>query len=173
MGRSTATVITLVLLIAPGTCVVIAQPPAEGPVTLELPAWLAGHWRGGEDGRITEELWLSPAGGLMLGLNREVGRDGRAFFEYLRIERTAEGIFYVASPRGGEATRFRLVRLGDGEALFENQAHDFPQRISYRLTGPHTLEVTISGEEGGRTKSIGWSWTRIARVSAADGRKRP
>jgi len=173
MSRQPAMFIIFVLLFAAGTFAAEALSPVEGAATLEQLAWLAGHWQGGTDGRVTEELWLPPAGGLMLGLNRDVGPDGTAFFEYLRIEQTAEGIYYVASPRGGKTTRFRLVTTGDGRALFENPDHDFPQRITYRLTGPDTLDVTISGETEGEAKAIGWTWTRLSSVSAADGGKKP
>jgi hypothetical protein len=96
----------------------------------------------------------------MLGLNRDVGPDGRAFFEYLRIEESPDGIVYVASPRGGAATSFKLIACTAGRAVFENRAHDFPQRITYDLTAPDRLAVTIEGDAEGKTRSVSWSWTR-------------
>ena len=49
--------------------------------TLEALAWMAGTWVGEQDGTRMEELWMKPAGGLMLGLHRDVSASGdKAFF---------------------------------------------------------------------------------------------
>jgi hypothetical protein len=157
--------ITAALLLPAGPCPADSPAPVAPAQIIGQLAWLAGHWQGGSGGQVTEELWLPPAGGLMLGLNREVSADGRAFFEYLRIEQTGEGIFYHASPMGGPATAFKLVSQRTAEVVFENKAHDFPQRITYRLTGPDKLEVVIEGESGGQTDRRSWSWTRLSGVS--------
>ncbi len=161
--------ITVALLCCAPPCLAETPIPTVETPTLNQLAWLAGHWQGGSGGRVTEELWLPPAGGLMLGLNRDVGPDGKAFFEYLRIEQTAEGVFYRASPRGGAATSFKLAEQTAVKAVFENMAHDFPQRITYHLTAPDTLTVTIEGDVNGKTESRGWSWTRLSGVAAATG----
>lgn len=157
------------LLLQAGAVLAKTSPPAIENPTLDQLAWLSGHWQGGSSGRITEELWLPPAGGLMLGLNRDVGPDGKAFFEYLRLERTGGGIFYRALPRGGTTTSFKLVERTAGKVVFENKAHDFPQRIIYHLTTPNTLQVTIEGEVNGKTESRGWTWTRLSGVAVATG----
>jgi len=143
-------------------------PAAEKP-TLNQLSWLAGHWQGGSQGRLTEEIWLPPAGGLMLGLNRDVSQDGKAFFEFLRLEQTDEGIFYHASPGGGETTSFKMTECSRDKAAFENKAHDFPQRITYLLTGPDSLKVTIEGDVKGKTESRSWSWTRLIGAASATG----
>ena len=38
---------------------------------------------------------------------------------------------------------------GPGFAVFENPAHDFPKRLSYRRTG-QTLRVEVDGDEQGK-----------------------
>lgn len=98
---------------------------------LDRLAWLAGSWVSEEEGRVVEEQWMAPRGGVMLGVHRTVEADGGAFFEYLRIVDEEYGVVYVASPRGGEATSFRLVEMGRDRVTFENRDHDFPQRILY------------------------------------------
>ncbi len=105
-------------------------------------AFLAGSWRM-EGPPAIEEHWTKPAGGTLIGMGRVSG-DGRTFFfEYLRIEKRADGIFYVAQPKGGAKTDFRLVQLAPGEAVFENPQHDFPKRILYRrLDGDRLLART-------------------------------
>jgi hypothetical protein len=59
-----------------------------------------------------------------------------------------DDLSFLAQPRGAEgATAFRLVRSAPGEAVFENPAHDFPQRIIYRRTGDR-LTGRIEGADG-------------------------
>ena len=53
------------------------------------------------------------------------------------------GVFYVATPEGEGTTAFRLTRAVDGEALFENPAHDFPTRIRYRREGDDGLVAEV------------------------------
>lgn len=146
---------------ASGVAVAIAlaagSQEAPGKVALDELAWLAGHWQGSADGVVTEELWLAPAGGLMLGLHREVAPGRPAAFEYLRIEVRGLGPVYVASPGGGAATEFPMVASGPMEAVFENPGHDFPQRIIYRREGD-TLIARIEGEVDGRQRSAQWEW---------------
>ena len=52
-----------------------------------LPAWMAGSWCAHRPTEVIEEVWLAPAGGLMLGMARTTPRSGqRTQFEFLRIE---------------------------------------------------------------------------------------
>ncbi|MCU0233670.1 MAG: DUF6265 family protein [Thermoanaerobaculales bacterium] len=136
---------------------VVGSQDAPPELALDELAWLAGHWRGSADGVITEELWLAPAGGLMLGLHRDLPPGRPAAFEYLRIEVRGHGAVYLASPGGGAVTEFPLVASGPMEAVFENPGHDFPQRIIYRREGD-TLVARIEGEVDGRQRSAQWEW---------------
>jgi hypothetical protein len=67
---------------------------------------MAGHWTATVDDVHMEEVWIEPAGGVMLGVHRDVRAGGGAFFEYLRIEARDNGVVYVASPMGSEVTEF-------------------------------------------------------------------
>lgn len=133
--------------------------PREGggaEAALAMPGFLAGSWCS-NDGS-TEELWMVEKAGLMLGLNRSVGRGGKAAFEYLRIERRDDGIFYLASPGGREATPFRLVESSPTLAAFENPQHDFPTRIAYELQGDGELRASIEGTVEGERRGAAWSF---------------
>lgn len=132
---------------------------SAGSAKLSSLAWMAGCWRGEDDGVMREEAWFAPAGGLMLGMHRDVPHEGAAFFESLRIVDRGDRIDYVARPEGGEETIFHLVERGDRRALFENPDHDFPKTILYRLDR-ETLRVRIEGEENGRSRREEWSWKR-------------
>ncbi|MCP3981027.1 MAG: hypothetical protein GY716_17155 [bacterium] len=119
--------------------------------------WMTGFWRSERDGNVAEEYWTDAAGGVMLGLHRDVRGSGKAFFEYLRIEQTDEGVVYLASPRGAAPTPFRLVENGPGRAVFANPEHDWPTSITYRLEG----ETTLCSTAAGPGREAEWCWERV------------
>ena len=123
-------------------------------------AWLAGCWarQDAEPGSV--EVWLEPAGGVMLGMSRTV-RGGRTVeHEFLEIREVEPGALgYVAHPSGQAGATFKLLRTGDREVVFENLAHDFPQRILYRRTGDE-LAARVEGERNGQIRGFDFPMTR-------------
>ncbi|HVS02327.1 MAG TPA: DUF6265 family protein, partial [Thermoanaerobaculia bacterium] len=124
----------MMLVLASTSAPAAASAPERPAATLADLAWMTGSWEGTSGEVRMEEHWTAPAGGLMVGMHRDVG-EGRSFFEFLRLEETAAGITYLASPRGRPATPFPLVEVGEQRAVFANPEHDFPQRIVYWREG--------------------------------------
>jgi hypothetical protein len=145
---------------SPASATTASTPTADDP--LASLAWLAGTWESDDpEGPRTVEHWLAPEAGTMLGVNRTAEGGRTVFFEYLRIEAQAEGLAYLASPGGKDPpTRFGVVDTRPGFVAFENLAHDFPQRIEYRLEGDR-LRMQISGTQGGAAKAHAWSMRRV------------
>ena len=123
-------------------------------------AWMSGTWSATVGGAEVEEHWLAPRGGVMVGVNRTVG-ERRTSFEFLRIEATATGVAYLASPGGAPPTSFPLVETGAERAVFANPEHDFPQRILYWKEGADTLCARVEGDVGGRVEGEQWCWQRV------------
>jgi hypothetical protein len=101
-------------------------------------SWMAGYWLSCDSGTAVAETWSARRGSVMLGHSITTG--AQAFsWEQMRIEAghpEPETIRFFAQPRGAAAaTSFRLVRHGAREAVFENAANDYPQRITYRREG--------------------------------------
>jgi hypothetical protein len=135
-----------------------SSPQQEKPGIAAL-EWMAGFWVGVEHGIRMEEFWMRSAGGVMLGLHRDIDSAGLVWFEYLRIEATQSGIVYVASPQGRGPTVFPLKETSRGRAVFENLEQDFPQRIIYRLEDDG-LHARIEGLEDGKVKAREWVWKK-------------
>lgn len=125
------------------------------PATIDAVSWLAGAWTTG-GGSPTEERWLAPAGGAMLGTSRTVARERMVAFEFLRIVERDGTLVYVAQPGGRPPTEFTLTSLGSREATFENPAHDYPKVIAYVRSGD-ALAVTISDANGERPMTFQFS----------------
>jgi hypothetical protein len=141
----------------------LAQAQAQTDPLASL-AWMAGCWteQGRDAGSI--EQWMPPAGGLMLGMARTL-KGGRVVdYEFMQIRTGTDGKpVYVAQPQGRPPTEFKLVRQAgpkDAEAVFENPAHGFPQRVIYRLAAPDRLAARIEGTLSGKDLGVDFTLQR-------------
>jgi Domain of unknown function (DUF6265) len=137
-----------------------APAQATGPDLARL-AWLAGCWNlvGGEPG--SGEYWMPPAGGSLLGMSRTVVDGRTVFHEFMRIGPDANGrIAFHAQPSGQPPAAFPATRVGADEVVFEEPAHDFPQRIGYRFEPPATLRAYIEGRVDGRQRREDFHFVR-------------
>lgn len=95
----------------------------------------------------------------MVAANLSTFANGRKTFEFLRIAQTAEGVSYFASPGGRAPVEFKLKESSAGRVVFENAAHDFPQRILYWREG-EALMARIEGTVGREAKQQEWRFVR-------------
>ena len=138
----------------------ITQVSTQTPTLADL-SWISGDWQTAPGGKAQiEEHWTQPAGASMMGMGRTVASNKTVEFEYLRIEQRADGIYYVAHPKGRcPGTDFKLTRASATEAVFENPQHDFPKRVIYRKGSDDALTATVDGGEG--TKAISYAYRRM------------
>jgi len=142
------------------TVLLLATKASGQTQDLSQLAWIAGTWAGTQGQIEMEEHWTPPKGNVMLGLHRDVAGTRTVSFEFLRIEKTPEGIVYFAQPQGRPPTPFRLVESSQTRAVFENKSHDFPQRILYWIERD-ILHARIEGEQNGKQRAMEWSWKRV------------
>ena len=130
--------------------------------TLADLAWLSGCWRADADGRQMSEQWMKPNGNMMLGVNQTVVKGKTREFEFMRIMQEENGnVYLVAAPSGQRETRFKLRETKGTEAVFENSAHDFPQRVIYRREGDSLLG-RIEGVSKGKEKAVDFPLKRTS-----------
>jgi uncharacterized protein YbjT (DUF2867 family) len=140
--------------------------PTDKPIGSETAAidklrWMAGHWAYiTADGARVDEVWLPPAGGLMLGMNRYVPAGKHGFFENLRVETRPDGsTVFVGWPQGQPPTDFKLTSASASRVSFFNLAHDYPQGISYWRDGDELL-ARVDGIEQGVIRSREYRFQR-------------
>lgn len=117
--------------------------------------WIADSWVSAAGETTSYEEWKVINDDLFEGGSKTI-KDGKVIFsESLKIENTAEGIFYVADVAHNPApVKFNLVNVTDTSAVFENPDHDFPKKITYLLEEGN-LHAFIEGPgKDGNTKKV-------------------
>ncbi len=135
------------------------QRSADGPGASNL-GWLSGCWGSEKDGVQTEECWTAVRGGALLGSHSDVKEGRMVSWEFFRVDTTADGTFYFASPQSRTPVPFRMVENTDRKVVFENNAHDFPQRILYWVDEKGALHARVEGPMDGKEASEEWVWNR-------------
>jgi len=108
--------------------------------------WLSGCWVASSGETRSEEVWMQPEGGLMVGMARTV-RDGVATgYEFLLLQSKNGRLTYSAFPSGQDPADFRATEVSTERLRFENPRHDFPQAIEYERTSPDSLTARVYGE---------------------------
>ena len=144
-------------LLSPGT----QASPSSAPDIGRL-AWLAGCWsRTRPQGQI-EEHWMAPAGGSMVGMSRTVSGGKTVEYEFMRIAEVDGRLSYVASPSGQATASFPVKSIEDGVVVFENPAHDFPQRIIYRRQQDGAITARIEGTLNGKASGRDFPYQRCS-----------
>jgi len=94
----------------------------------------AETWAGNQDDTLLTGAGFSVESGVFTGT------------EKLSIVKSDTSIFYQATVEGqnqGATIPFKWVKQNTDKLVFENPAHDFPQRIEYHFLIDSTLEITV------------------------------
>lgn len=150
----------ILLLLAP-------VAPVESQATgLARAGWLAGCWELRAPNRVTLEMWMPPLGDLMIGSSRTTVGARTSEFELLRLKVDGDRLAYIAMPNGQGETTFPSIELSDTALVFENTAHDFPQRISYRRRGADSVIAAIEGPGPNGVRRIQFPMRRASCLTA-------
>lgn len=152
-------------------CVLVFTVAFPAQTKLADFASMSGCWERRDDAKklLISEQWMAVEGTSIIGMGRTVKGGKTVDWEFMRIEQRDDGIYFVAKPRANPAeTDFKLIRsisnLGGAgayaEFIFENKAHDFPQRVIYRPAGDK-LAARIEGTIQGKAKGIDFPMTRV------------
>lgn len=154
--------LSLVLALAVvGAADAFAQPPNPRVADLE---WMAGSWRGEEEGAISEETWARPEGDTMIGMWRLVGGGKARVLEILVLREDEKGVSLllrhfdsqlVAREDKDKPLALRLVSSGRHRAEFEGPAvaaYGGQVRIAYERPSADTLVSTL--ERAGKQQTF-------------------
>lgn len=137
--------------------------PAGGS-SLKKTEWLLGSWRGVFPEGSVGESWERQNEHLFTGSGFFVMGTDTVSKEKLRLLSEGAGVFYeptVSAQNDGKTVRFKLTSADDSSLVFENPAHDFPQKITYRRIGPDSLFAEISGQQKGEPRTESFPMRRV------------
>lgn len=128
---------------------------------IDRAAFMQGCWERRSGARLVEEQWLKPRAGTMLGMSRTVRGDTLVEYEFIRIYQRGQQLVYAAQPSGQAPAEFTSTSIADDVISFSNPAHEFPQRIIYRLRGDSLL-ARIEGVRNGQERGVDFNYVRVA-----------
>lgn len=148
--------ILLALFLGLAPALAAAQGGAPGTVRLEDLSWLAGSWSGeiknaGSATRF-ETHYTTPQGGVILSTSRAFTQAGELrWFEFERFE-VRNGVLQLTPyPNGQPSVPFTLVEYDPAakKAVFVNDQHDYPNRLTYQRTAEDKLFFIVAGNSEG------------------------
>jgi hypothetical protein len=140
--------------------VCVADIPSAQELTVDRVKWLQGCWQATRGEATIEEQWMVPRGGTMLGMGRTVRGGKTAEYELVLIKEQSGRLAYEAHPSGQPTATFLSTTVSETSVVFENAAHDFPQRVGYRREGADSLQAWVEGRSNGQTRRIDFSYRR-------------
>jgi hypothetical protein len=124
--------------------------------------WMAGCWELSSGRRRIVEMWMPPAGNMMIGASRTTVGDSVVEYEQTRMHGEGQGVVFTALPARQPQAEFRSIELTDSSIVVENLGHDFPHRVMYRRRGADSLIARIEGMRGGTLRGVNFPMRRIS-----------
>ncbi|MFV3128274.1 DUF6265 family protein [Niveispirillum sp. KHB5.9] len=124
--------------------------------------WLSGQWVGREGPTRTEQHFMKPGDGVMLGMRRSMSPSRGADTEFMRIVAQPDGsVIYYGQPLGSrEVIPYTLIESGNNMAVFANTEHGYPQRIVFNRYGGNVVAALEGPDGNGGVRRFRWTWKR-------------
>ena len=118
----------------------------------EIKKLFPGKWKLNVNNSEVYEEWKIENETELTGKSYTIKNGLQYIDEVLYIKKFADIWAYVAIPEGQNITLFKLINYSSNEFVFENEEHDFPQRIIYEFSDDDKLSVAIEGIVNGKMK---------------------
>ncbi|MBK7028749.1 MAG: hypothetical protein IPH45_05895 [Bacteroidales bacterium] len=118
-------------------------------------SWIIGEWHQADSNSFYYEIWDITDEHTFKGQGYMVLKNDTVFSEKLEIRESGGEIYYIPTlidQNSGQPVMFRLTSLNDSLMIFENPAHDFPQRIVYTHPTDDSLHAWIEGIDKGKAR---------------------
>ena len=115
--------------------------------------WLIGNWEQKLPDGTLKETWTKENDSTFSGDSYFINTKDTVHFENIKLAQTAEQLTYIATVVGqnnDEPVAFKLTSDADNTFTFENPAHDYPKKITYKKVNETNLLATISGKQQGK-----------------------
>jgi hypothetical protein len=135
--------------------VLSCDPPKESAKDLskiKQMEWVIGDWENlSKDGDLYES-WSKTDDSTFAGKSFMIVNKDTVYSEKISLELRNNDLNYVAIVSDQPPVSFKFTALDKDEMIFENKAHDFPQRVVYKELQTDSLYARIEGSENGKPR---------------------
>lgn len=131
---------------------------------IEKAWWLIGEWKNNSEHGNASEIWEKRNDSTYVCKSYLIKGTDTVSSENISLQQSGDQVFYipiVKSQNDGQPVKFTLTSSSINQLIFENPAHDFPQKISYTQVTGDSLLAEISGTIEGKINSQQFPMTRI------------
>ncbi|MFT3827501.1 MAG: DUF6265 family protein [Chitinophagaceae bacterium] len=127
-------------------------------------SWLLGNWQNNTPRGLLTESWQQKNDSTYTGKSSFVRGKDTLSSETLTLQERGGSLYYVPvvkDQNNGQPVTFKLTSSSATQLVFENPAHDFPQKITYTLVTKDSLLAVISGMRNGQERAVQFPMGRV------------
>jgi len=125
--------------------------------------WLLGTWINENGEEFSQETWSQENPTTFTAFSfTQVGKE-TVFAETMALEQKADSLFLTvatANQNEKKPVTFKMISSENGNFIFENKKHDFPERIIYTNPAKDSLHAWIEGTVNGEAKKMDFYFSR-------------
>lgn len=136
----------------------------EKPSALKRVEWMIGNWRQISGPDTIVEVWGPINDTTLLGSTVMTRSGDTVYVEHVQLVATQNNFFYiptVSNQNNKKPVVFKLTHSENNAFVFENQLHDYPQRIVYQKIHLDSIYAFIDGIEDGQYSKMEFPMQRL------------
>ena len=125
--------------------------------------WLIGNWEQKLPDGVVTESWSKENDSTFSGKSYFIKGKDTIHLESISLTQKKEELLYIPTVHGqnnDEPTTFKMTSEAQNTFSFENPAHDYPQKITYKKINNTSLLATISGKQLGKDSTESYPMTK-------------
>ncbi|MDY0078802.1 MAG: DUF6265 family protein [Bacteroidales bacterium] len=110
---------------------------------------LAGDWKTTK-GPAMYESWKIDTDSTLVGLAFSINGSDTLMIEKMQLNHTADSLVYKVNVGSQKTVSFGLAKATKNSWIFENKAHDYPNRIIYKMINDSILHARTENSAGNK-----------------------
>jgi hypothetical protein len=125
---------------------------------------LEGLWKMETSRGAIYEEWQPKSNNKLTGRSYRINNTDTMVMERIELFHEGNDIIYrpvVSNQNNQQPVTFKLISIADGRYVFENKAHDFPQRVIYQIVSKDVVHARIEGIRNGQERGSDFRYSRV------------
>lgn len=140
------------------------QDKSQKIVDFKQTEWIVGNWENKTSNGKSIESWQNLNDSTLVGKSMLIKDKDSILLENILIIQRNKELYYIPSvvnQNEGKPIEFKLTQALNNMLIFENPAHDFPQKIVYKKISGDSIVAEVSGISSGKERSIKFPMKKI------------